>query len=150
MIAKSGFSAWICYPVRDDWNLRRSGIWNMRRPGIWNLRKSGTCEGLEPIICGALETGTCDVLESRIHVDQELQRVVIFVNKRFKNQREAKSKTLSQRSGSRMWTSGKLVNVWNQPRKSLDVKDIHVHVHTRNIPWIRGYSRDVKIPFVSL
>jgi hypothetical protein len=25
-----------------------------------------------------------------------------------------------------VWTSGRLVNVW-------DVKDIHVHVHTRNI-----------------
>jgi hypothetical protein len=45
-----------------------------------------------------------------------------------------------------MWTSGRLVNVWNQPRKSRDVKYIHVHVHTRNIPWIRGCFRNVKVP----
>jgi hypothetical protein len=29
--------------------------------------------------------------------------------------------------GFGVWTSGRLVNVW-------DVKDIHVHVYTRNIP----------------
>jgi hypothetical protein len=33
-----------------------------------------------------------------------------------------------------VWTSGRLVNVWNQPRKSRDVKDIFVRVHTRYIP----------------
>jgi hypothetical protein len=54
------------------------------------------------------------------------------------------SKKLSQRcclkkSGFCVWTSGKLVNIW-------DVKDIHVCVHIRNIPWIRRYFRNVKIP----
>jgi hypothetical protein len=44
-----------------------------------------------------------------------------------------------------VWTSGRLVNVRNQPRKSRDVKDIHVHVHIRNILYIRGYFRDVKV-----
>jgi hypothetical protein len=39
-----------------------------------------------------------------------------------------------KKSGFSVWTSGRLVNVWNQPSKSRDVKDIHVHVHTRNIP----------------
>jgi hypothetical protein len=32
------------------------------------------------------------------------------------------------------------------PPKSRDVKDIHVHVHIRNIPYIRGYFRNVKVP----
>jgi hypothetical protein len=45
-----------------------------------------------------------------------------------------------------MWTSGRLVNVWNQPRKSRDVKDIYVCVHTGNIPQTRGYFRNVKVP----
>jgi hypothetical protein len=75
---------------------------------------------------------------------------VIFVNKRFVDQGEAKSKMSSQKSELRVWTSGKLVNVRNQPRKSRDVKDVHVHVHTRNIPYIRGYFRNVKSPFVSV
>jgi hypothetical protein len=39
----------------------------------------------------------------------------------------------SKKSGFKVWTSGRLVNVWNQPCKSRDVKDIHVHIHTRNI-----------------
>jgi hypothetical protein len=33
----------------------------------------------------------------------------------------------SKKSEFDVWTSGRLVNVW-------DVKDIHVHVHIRNIP----------------
>jgi hypothetical protein len=45
-----------------------------------------------------------------------------------------------------MWTSGRLVNVWNQPRKSRDVKDIYVCVHTGNIPQTRGYFWNVKVP----
>jgi hypothetical protein len=44
-----------------------------------------------------------------------------------------------KKSGFGVWTSGKLVNIW-------DVKDIHVCVHIRNIPWIRGYFRNVKDP----
>jgi hypothetical protein len=58
-----------------------------------------TCEDLEIGTCEALETGTCEVLESRIHEDRELQRAVIFVNKRFENQGEAKSRTSSLKSG---------------------------------------------------
>jgi hypothetical protein len=53
------------------------------------------------------------------------------------------SKKQSQRrhlkkSGFGVWTSGRLVNIW-------DVKDIHVHVHTRNILWVRGCFRNVKV-----
>jgi hypothetical protein len=54
------------------------------------------------------------------------------------------SKKQSQRrrlkkSGFVVWTSGRLVNVWV-------VRDIHVHVHTRNILWVRGCFRNVKVP----
>jgi hypothetical protein len=59
---------------------------------------------------------------------------VVFMNKNFGVLEEDKSKTSLQKSRFGVWTSGRLVNVWNQPRKSRDVKDIHVHVHTRNIP----------------
>jgi hypothetical protein len=53
------------------------------------------------------------------------------------------SKKQSQRrrlkkSGFGVWTSGRLVNIW-------DVKDIHVHVHTRNILWVQGCFRNVKV-----
>jgi hypothetical protein len=61
------------------------------------------------------------------------------MNKRFANQQEAKSKTLPQQSRFGVWTSGRLANVW-------DVKDIRVCVHIRNIPWIRGYFQNVKVP----
>jgi hypothetical protein len=54
------------------------------------------------------------------------------------------SKKQSQRrrlkkSGFGVWTSGRFVNIW-------DVKDIYVHVHTRNILWVRGCFRNVKVP----
>jgi hypothetical protein len=61
------------------------------------------------------------------------------MNKRFANQKEAMSKTSPQKSWFSVWTSGRLVNVW-------DVKDIHVCVHIRNIPWIRGYFWNIKVP----
>jgi hypothetical protein len=60
--------------------------------------------------------------------------VKIFMNEGIGNQEEAKSKTWPQKSGLDVWTGGKLVNIWIQPRKSRDVKDIYVRVHTRNIP----------------
>jgi hypothetical protein len=44
-----------------------------------------------------------------------------------------------RKSGLRVWTSGRLVNVW-------DEKDIHVCVHIRNIRWARGCFRNVKVP----
>jgi hypothetical protein len=70
-----------------------------------------------------------------------------------------------------VWTSGRLAKIWNlepakpwsrelakiwnlepakpwnrEPENVWDVKDIHVHVHTRNIPKFRGYFRNVKVP----
>jgi hypothetical protein len=44
-----------------------------------------------------------------------------------------------KKSGFGVWTSGRLVNVW-------DEKDILVCVHIRNILWARGYFRNVKVP----
>jgi hypothetical protein len=52
---------------------------------------------------------------------------------------EAKSKLLSQKSGFRVWTSGRFVNM-------LDEKDILVCVHTRNIPWAWGCFWYIKVP----
>jgi hypothetical protein len=43
-----------------------------------------------------------------------------------------------KKSGFNVWTSGRLVNIW-------DVKDICVCVHTRNILWVQGYCRNVKV-----
>jgi hypothetical protein len=43
-----------------------------------------------------------------------------------------------RKSGFRVWTSGRLVNVW-------DEKDIHVCVHISNIRWAQGCFRNVKV-----
>jgi hypothetical protein len=39
-----------------------------------------------------------------------------------------------------VWTSGKLVNIWNWTHKSRDVKDVCV------FPRFKGYFRNVKVP----
>jgi hypothetical protein len=44
-----------------------------------------------------------------------------------------------KKSGFRVWTSGRLVNVW-------DVKDVYVCVHIRNILRAQGCFRNVKVP----
>jgi hypothetical protein len=72
------------------------------------------------------------------------------MNKSSKIKKKPSQRRYHKKSGINVWTSGRLVNVWNQPRKSRDAKDVYVHVHTRNIPWIWVYFRDVKSPFVSL
>jgi hypothetical protein len=61
-----------------------------------------TCEDQEFGTCEGLEFGTCEGLESRIREDQGLQQAAIFVNERFENRGEAKSKTSSQKSGLRV------------------------------------------------
>jgi hypothetical protein len=94
-------------------NLWRSRISNLRSPEVANLRRSGT--------------GICEIWESTKDQIRRLWCVEVSLNKRLANRIEAKSKTLPQKSGFGVWTSGKLVNVWG-------VNDIHVCVHTRNIP----------------
>jgi hypothetical protein len=59
--------------------------------------------------------------------------VMIFGKNASRIWEEAKSNMSLQKFGLEVWTSGMLVNVWNQSRKSRDVKDIHVRVHTRII-----------------
>jgi hypothetical protein len=44
-----------------------------------------------------------------------------------------------KKSDFSVWTSGRFVNIW-------DVKDTCVCVHTRNIVWVQGYCRNVKVP----
>jgi hypothetical protein len=51
-----------------------------------------------------------------------------FNEKSFGSQGEAKSKTSSQKSGFEVWTSGKPINVWNQPRKS-EGNQVHTYMH---------------------
>jgi hypothetical protein len=86
---------------------------NLRSPEVANLRRS--------------ETGIGEIRKSTEDQIRRLWHVEVFMDERLANRLEAKSKTLPQKSGFGVWTSGRLVNVW-------DIKDIHVCVHTRNIP----------------
>jgi hypothetical protein len=113
---------WSCEPAKiwnleptKPWSCESAKIWilNLRGPEVTNLRRSGT--------------GICEIRKCTEDQIRRLWRVEVFMNKRLANRLEAKSKTLPQKSGFGVWTSGRLVNVW-------DVKDIHVCVHTRNIP----------------
>jgi hypothetical protein len=99
-------------------------VWSQEIAGVWNqevarIRRSRTGETLES---RTFEPARSDRRNSGV------------MDGGFGNQKESKSKTLPQKSGFGVWTSGRLVNVWNQPRKSRDVKDIYLHVHTGNIP----------------
>jgi hypothetical protein len=80
-------------------NLQSSGIMNPVKIWAW------TCE--------APESGICDIRESSEVQVRRLWCMRIFTYKRYGNQKEAKSKTLSQKSRLNVWTSGSLVNVWN-------------------------------------
>jgi hypothetical protein len=82
-------------------------------PGTCEALESWTCEALESWTCEAPESGICEIRESNEVQIRRLWRMKIFMYKRFGNQQEVKSKTLPQKSGFDVWTSGKLVNVWN-------------------------------------
>jgi hypothetical protein len=120
--------------VCDSRGILESGTREALESWICETQKSWTCEALKSWICEALESQTYEIMRSETCEIRESWYAEVFMNEGFGNQEEAKSKSLPQKSGFGVWTSGKLVNVWNQPRKSQDVKDIHVHVHTRNIP----------------
>jgi hypothetical protein len=108
-------------------NMRLSGITNLRSLGVMNLRKAG-------------------ISNQRSH---ELRRVEIresakslFWKSRTENSRTGKKQSQScrpKKSGFEVWTSGRLVNIW-------DEKDILVCVHIRNILRARGCFRNVKVP----
>jgi hypothetical protein len=136
VFAELGFYAWTFNPFQDMWDSRNPRIKNLRSSGITNLRSSRitNLRVLESQTCEAMDSQTCETMQSGICEIRGFLCVKILMHKGFRNQEEAKSKTLPQKSGFDVWTSGRLVNVWNQPRKSRNVKDIHVQVHTSNIP----------------
>jgi hypothetical protein len=138
------------------WNLEPAKPRSCESAKIWNLepakprnRESAKIWNLEPLKHWSHELEKIwnrNLWNSEIYwgsnsevMVRRLWREKASMNKRFANQQEVKSKTLPQKSGFGVWTSGWLVNVW-------DVKYIHVCVHIRNIPWIRGYFRNVKVP----
>jgi hypothetical protein len=57
------------------------------------------CEFLESGTCEVLESGICEVRESGEILIRELQRAVIFINKRFGDQEGAKLKMSPQKFG---------------------------------------------------
>jgi hypothetical protein len=113
--------------------------------------ESWTCEALKSWTCETLESRTWEVLKSKVREDteswtcetpesriyevrestevqiRESWRVKISMSERLVNQQEANSKMLPRKFGFDVWTSGRLINVW-------DVKDVHVCVHIGNIP----------------
>jgi hypothetical protein len=82
-----------------------------------------------------LESWTGEALESRTY---ETMRSDSWNSGVVNNSSEVMKKPSQRRylekSRFDMWTNGRLVNVWNQPRNSRDVKDVYVYVNTRNIP----------------
>jgi hypothetical protein len=108
-------------------NMRLSGISNLRSLGVMNLRKAG-------------------ISNQRSH---ELQRAEIRESARslFRKSQTGNSRTgekqsqscRPKKSGFEVWTSGRLVNIW-------DEKDILICVHIRNILRARGCFRNVKVP----
>jgi hypothetical protein len=92
-----------------------------------SFRLVSGCGSLESGNRGSLEPGGRGIRESRTGRSQESRTCEIVrlhprnsgvTDEGFRNLKEAKSKTLPQKSGFDVWTSGRLVNVYNQPRKS--------------------------------
>jgi hypothetical protein len=125
--------------------LRRSGISNLQSFEVADLRRSGISNLWSSKVADLRRSEVLDPRSSRSH---EPARSRNRKSTKFRSLPKFEfggrsvwrlpewgdswiSKRPSQRlhlkkSGFGVWTSGKLVNVW-------DVKDIHVHVHTRNI-----------------
>jgi hypothetical protein len=116
-----------------------------RESGIRNSRESGSRKSWGSGVMNrrSSESRTCEIVCS----DPRNSGVM---NKSSEIRKKPSQRRYLNKSGFNMWTSDGLVNVWNQPRKSRDVKDIYAHAHTRNIPKIWEYFWDVKSPFVSL
>jgi hypothetical protein len=152
--------------TKNSW---RPGILSRERAKVWNLEpakpRSRECAkvwNLEPAKPGSRERVKVWNLEpskpwSRERVkSHELRESVKFGNlpkvkfgshgaRRFSEREDSRtSKKQSQRRclkkfGFSVWTSGKIVNVW-------DEKDMHVCVHIGNILRARGCFRNVKVP----
>jgi hypothetical protein len=108
---------------------------------IWNLEpakplRSWTCEDPESRTGETTKSEICEVREFAELGSHGAWRFPECGDSR--TSRMPSQRRRLKKFGFDVWTSGRLVNVW-------DVKDIHVHVHTRNIPWVRGYFRNLKV-----
>jgi hypothetical protein len=122
------------------WNLEHAKPWSRESAKTWNLEPAKHwCHEPEKIWNRNLRNSEIYWGSNSEVMVRRLWREKASMNKRFANQQEAKSKTLPQKFGFGVWTSGRLVNVW-------DVKDTHVCIHIRNILWIRGHFLNVKVP----
>jgi hypothetical protein len=127
--------------MRGELDSRTLGVANVRWLGILNL--------LCPEVANSWRL---KAMNPRSHELRECAKFRNMMEDEFRNhgawgfperEHSPTSKKQSQscslkKSGFNVWTSGRLVNVW-------DVKDICVCVHTRNILWVQGYCRNVKV-----
>jgi hypothetical protein len=131
-------------------NLRRPEAAGPAKPGVANLWRSGILNLRSPWGREPVKTRSHEPAKPRNRKSAKFENFLKFEFGshgvwRFLEWGDSQiSRKPSQRrrhnkSGFGVWTSGRLVNAW-------DVKDIHVHVHTMNIPWVREYFRNVKVP----
>jgi hypothetical protein len=152
---------WNLEPAKS-WSRELTMIWNLEpaKPRsrehaiIWNLehvkprsREHAMIWNLEPVKPRSREHATVWYLEpakSRTSGDGKFGNLseVWFGSHEQENSQTSMKQSQScrlKKSMFRVWTSGRLVNVW-------DEKDICVCVHIRNILWARGCFRNVKVP----
>jgi hypothetical protein len=159
--------------LRNSWNkflgilsLRRSGILNQRSSKIGNLRRSEAVDLRSSVVANLWRSRILDLrspwgrepVKTRSHElakprNEESTKFWNLLKFEFESRgvwrflelgdsrisRKPNQRHRLKKSGFGVWTSGSLVNVW-------DVKDIHVRIRTRNIPWVRGCFQNVKVP----
>jgi hypothetical protein len=126
------------------WSLEHAKSWSREQAVIWNLepakprsREHATVWNLEPAKSRTSGDGKFGNLSEVWFGSHGARR-----SREQGNSRTIKKQSQScrlKKSGFRLWTSGRLVNIW-------DGNDIHVCVHTGNILWARGYFQNVKVP----
>jgi hypothetical protein len=99
--------------------------------GTRGSAESGSRGNLKSWTDEALESQTCEIMWS----DPRNSGVM---NKSSEIGEKPSQRRYHKKFGFNVWTGGRLVNMWNQPLKSRDVKDIYVRVHIRNILWYEG------------
>jgi hypothetical protein len=109
-------------------NMQFSGILNQWRLGVMSTRKPGTSNWQSHELRRTANSGIwresgSEIIPGEIHEPEKKQS----------------QSRRPKKSGFRVWTSGRLVNMW-------DEKDILVYVHIRNILWAQGRFRSVKVP----
>jgi hypothetical protein len=126
------------------WNLEPAKPRSREHAMIWNLepakprsREHATVWNLEPAKSRTSGDGKFGNLSEVWFRSHGARRFCEQGNSRT-SKKQSQSCRL-KKSGFRVWTSGRLVNVW-------DEKDIHVCVHIRNILWAWGCFRNVKVP----